>query len=160
MLRNTWLKKEFCDKVVDIITGFLGEKVLAVILFGSSVYFGSGRDIDLLVVVKNRISIKEKLSIEYRITSILHKKFRDLEFDVHIFDYEAFLENLIPNSFLAGLALGYIVLLDKYGIEEKILEFLEKLSREKRVLVNRYGEWNLSHYARITLNLKEKQYRG
>mgnify|MGYP000144322808 CR=1 FL=1 len=154
MLRNTWLKKEFCDKVVDTITGFLGERVLAVILFGS------GRDIDLLVVVKDRIRIKEKLGIEYRITSILHKKFRDLEFDVHIFDYEAFLENLIPNSFLAGLALGYIVLLDKYGIEEKILEFLKRLSREKRVLINRYGEWNLSHYARITLNLKEKQYRG
>ena len=154
MSRNTWLKKEFCDKVVDTITGFLGERVLAVILFGS------GRDIDLLVVVKDRIRIKEKLGIEYRITSILHKKFRDLEFDVHIFDYEAFLENLIPNSFLAGLALGYIVLFDKYGIEEKILEFLKRLSREKRVLINRYGEWNLSHYARITLNLKEKQYRG
>ncbi|OYT38458.1 MAG: hypothetical protein B6U89_05925 [Desulfurococcales archaeon ex4484_58] len=159
MFKNTWLKEKYYNEIVEAIIELLGDKVSAIIVFGSSVYFGSGKDIDLLIILDldRDFDIKEKLEIEYRIRSILQRRFRDREFDIHVFDYKSFIENLIPESFLAGLALGYEILLDKHGIEEKIIEFLEKLSKEKRILVNRYSEWDLSHHAKVLVRLKKKR---
>jgi hypothetical protein len=61
-------------------------------------------------------------------------------------------------SFLSGLALGYKVIHDKLDIEERILRMLEKLTEQRYIYLNRrYGEWNISKIAKITLSIKKRE---
>jgi len=76
--------------------------------------------------------------------------------DPHVMDLEMFRENLVPGSFLSGLALGYEIVYDRIGVEKLILEFLEKLAKTKYVLHNEYGSWELSRHAYILLKRKRE----
>jgi hypothetical protein len=60
-------------------------------------------------------------------------------------------------SFLSGLALGYKVIHDKLDIEGKILRMLEKLAEQRYIYLNRYGEWDISKMAEITLSIKKRE---
>lgn len=150
-------RKEFYNRIVEVIRQVLGESVLSIILFGSVVYLGRGEDVDLIVVIDRELDIKEKLRLEYEVSQALFWTFRDVVFDVHIMDMSNFEENLVPGTFLSGLALGYEILFDRVNIEEKVLKFLEELSRERYVLHNKYGSWDLSHYARVLLETKKRK---
>ncbi len=155
MSRVTSEKEEFYEKIVRTVEHILGKDVVGIILFGSSIYLGKGDDIDILVIVSREVSEKEKFELELKTSRELRKVAKDSVFDIHIMSMSDFEKNLVPGSFLTGLALGYEVLLDRAGIEDKILNFLKKISEEKYVLHNKYGAWNLSHYARIILRLKK-----
>ncbi len=128
----------------------------SIIVFGSTIYMGRGRDIDLIVIIDKLKGLAEKQELEYTLMIELMKKHKDLIFDVHVMDIELFRENLVPGTFLSGLALGYTILYDEINIEKQILDFLNKLSREKYILHNKYGSWDLSKHARIMLRLKSK----
>ena len=128
----------------------------AIVVFGSMIYLGKGNDLDLLIVIDKIDTLKEKFSLESKISRILRREFPDYNFDVHIFSVEEFKNNLSPGSFLSGLALGYEVIYDKVDLEDEILLFLKRLSREKYLLHNKYGTWNLSFHAKITYRLKRR----
>ncbi len=154
MSRSIFDREELYDSIVNITLETLGDSVLAVVLFGSSVYLGRGEDIDVLIVVNQELNVKQKLRIEHEITSKLQSRYRNITFDVHIVHIQDLQDN-IKGGFLAGLALGYKILLDKCSIEDKILRGLEEIAKlDKLVLVNEYGRWNISHYARILLKKK------
>ena len=160
MLRSILGKEELFEKIVYVIRKVLGDDVVGIVLFGSSVYMGMGRDIDLLVVIRRDIDVKEKLRLELEIARELRNDIsRDRIFDVHVMSLKDFEQNLAPGSFLMGLALGYRVLLDKAGIEDRILDFLQKIASERYVLHNEYGTWNLSHFAYTTAKLGLKRKR-
>ncbi len=155
-MRRTILERgELYDALVRVVESVVKGRVLGVIVFGSTVYLGRGRDIDVLVVVEGDIDAKEKVRLELEVSRRLRKVFGGLVFDVHVMSLNDFRENLTPGSFLSGLALGYEVLVDRADIEDDILGFLERLANEKYILHNRYGDWNLSHYARVTLNTRK-----
>ena len=78
--------------------------------------------------------------------------------DVRILSVSEF--RLKPGSPLLGLVLGYDVLYGGSVLEPLILNFLKELLRDKYVLHNEYGTWNLSHYARITYNLRVRRFKG
>ena len=157
MLGSILPRRGLFEKITEIVRDFFGDDLCSLIVFGSSVYYGRGRDLDLIVIVKKKLNMKEKLRLEYRLSRKLGQAIKDTLFDVHVFDIESFNENLQPDTFLGGLALGYIVLYDKINIEKHIFEFLKKLSHTERVLINKYGEWNLNHHAKIILKLKSKK---
>lgn len=143
--------RAYYDRLGEAVGKALGAKPLGVILFGSMVYMGRGRDIDLLVVVERMEGPPiKRLGIE---SSMSREIFRDLGIwaDVHIFDLEEFKENLAPGTFLSGLALGYELICGGAEVEEPILAFLEKLAGERYVLHNRYGTWDLAVHARLTI---------
>ncbi|AEM39112.1 DNA polymerase beta domain protein region [Pyrolobus fumarii 1A] len=148
-------KEELYERIVRVVEDVLGEGVVGIVLFGSTVYMGRGRDIDILVVVDGEVEVREKLRLELEIAKRLRKAVGDLAFDIHVMDLNSFMQNLTPGSFLAGLALGYEVLLDRTNIEDKILKFLQEMSKERHILHNKYGTWDLSRYARITLRIKK-----
>gem|GEM_PF-5943920 len=50
----------------------------------------------------------------------------------------------------------YVVIFDAIGVEKYILEFLNRLSREKYILHNKYGSWNLAFFAKVTLARRRK----
>ncbi len=141
--------------IVKIIREVLGDRLRAIIVFGSTVYLGSGRDVDMLVVTNS--DIDEKLRTRFSST-ICAEIIRRLKItpNICIMSYTEFLENLAPGTFLSGLALGYIILYGDGEIESFIMKFLERLSKEQAVLHNRYGSWNLSYYARIQVSRKHR----
>ncbi|MET1159356.1 MAG: hypothetical protein ABWW65_00175 [Thermoprotei archaeon] len=151
--------REYYEFLKNQLLNILDGKILAIIVFGSSIYWGKGRDLDVVVIIENSINYKEKLGIEYEIAKQLQKRL-EKNIDIHVFGYRDFLENLVPGSFLAGLALGYEIIYDRIGIEKYIFEYLERLSKEKYVLVNEYGEWRIDHHARVTLSLRKKRVQG
>ena len=132
----------------------MGKNLRAVIVFGSTIYMGKGKDIDLIVVTDEEINMKDKLKLEYRLKQVLQRTVKDKIFDVHIFNLEEFKKNLQPGSMLSGLALGYEVIYGDQVVEPLILNFLKQLSRGKYILHNRYGTWDLSFHARIMYKLK------
>ncbi len=156
MQRGISERRGLYELVLRVAREVLGERIVGVVVFGSTVYMGRGRDVDILVVVEGRVGLREKLELEHEIVRRLRRAAPWQEFDVHVFDLEGFRENLVPGGFLSGLALGYEVLVDRGGVVEgMILEFLERLARERYVLHNKYGSWDLSHYARVTLSLRK-----
>ncbi len=143
-------RRELYEELKQFVLKALGERVLAIILFGSYIYWGTARDIDLLVIVEGSMTPREKVLLEYEISSQARKL--DLPFlDVHVLSMRDFRENLTPGTFLSGLALGYHVVLDKVDIESLILSFLEELSEDTYIFYNRHGKWNLSRMAVILL---------
>lgn len=156
MQKGTLRIKESYEKIRKIIEDLLGKHVLGIVLFGSTIYMGKGHDIDIIIVVERDLNEKEKLDLEAEISRRLFRSMSGTVFDVHIMSLRDFENNLVPGSFLSGLALGYEILLDKVGIEDRIIKFLEDLSNTRYVLHNEYGEWNLSHHARVTLSIKRR----
>ena len=157
MQRRILGREEFYSKILNLILDFLDVKVLGVVVFGSTVYIGEGNDVDLLVILSDELELKEKMRLEELIASKLRRAFKEVMFDVHVFDIQGFQENLVPGSFLSGLALGYLVLYERGGVEEKIVNFLRNLSKEKYTLHNKYGTWNLGFHASILLKRKGLQ---
>ncbi len=156
MPRSTLSRREFYERIAEAVKRVLGDSVLGIILFGSYIYMGRGRDIDLVIVVREEVSARKRFDLELAVSRELRKIARDTVFDVHILSMEDFKRNLTPGTFLSGLALGYEILLDKADINNEILKFLQKLASEKYILHNRHGTWNLSHHARVLLKLKSK----
>ncbi len=152
-------RKGFYKEIARALEDYLGESIVGALIFGSTVYAGSGRDIDILVIVDEDLDVKSKIRLEHSISRKLSSFFKNSIFDVHVMSTGEFRENLKPGSFLSGLALGYQVLIDKAGIEEYVLEFLKTLSREKLVLHNKYGSWDLSFHASVLYNIKSKRRR-
>ncbi len=143
------------EKVLSSILG-LRSDVLAVIVFGSYVYMGRGRDLDIIVVVKDYKKDPFRDSIELRMS--LHKKLGYRPYlDIHVLTLEDFRKNLEVGTFLTGLALGYKILYDNTGyIEELIIEFLKRIADTGYTLINKYGEWRLHKHARILLKKLEQ----
>jgi len=146
---------KYAKEVVSIAGKYLEEKIFslvktmrsditAIILFGSTVYMGRGRDLDIIVVVENYLKdpINDSIDLRTKLNKIL--KYNPIV-DVHVFTIEDFKSNLISGSFLSGLALGYEVIYDRSQgrIHELIMKMLEELSKSEHILVNRYGEWSL-----------------
>ncbi len=96
---------------------------------------------------------RRALSEEYLLAKSLERSIRR-PLDIHVFGMKGLRENLVPGSFLSGLALGYKVLYDEGGVEEMILSFLEKLSKTTYRLHNMYGSWSLGFHASVTLKAK------
>lgn len=154
--------KELESKISKSLKNFLGDRLIAVILFGSSIYMGHGNDVDLLIIVDHLESLDEKLDLEEEVKRLLNRFFNyEIVFDVHVLSFRQFDENLKIGSFLSGLSLGYQIIYDRSSIiEEKILEMLRALSRSRYIIVNKYGKWNLSKIAEIKLrmrNMKSKE---
>jgi len=156
-LSETFSRERVLSKIVVFLERFFGDKLLSIILFGSTVYMGFGRDIDLIVVVDEEIDLYSKFDTEYRLRSRLCLDYRLCGVDIHVMDIDLFKENLKPSTFLSGLALGYKILYDRIGIEKQILDFMEKLVKEKYIIHNKYGSWNISFYAERIL--KRKHYK-
>ena len=127
-------REEFYKLLLDVVKDLLGRDLLSVIVFGSTVYMGGGRDVDVLVVVEDDIGMREKREVEYSIWRRLCRKHRVCDVDLHVLSFRDFILNLEVASFLSGLALGYVVIFDAIGVEKYILEFLNRLSREKYIL--------------------------
>ncbi len=150
-------KERVLSRILGFLRKYFGDKLLSVILFGSTVYMGYGRDIDLVVVIRDELDIRSKLDTEYRLRNRLCLDYRICGVDIHVMDMELFKENLQPGTFLSGLALGYEVLYDRIGIEEHIIGFLEKLAREEKYIIhNRYGSWDIPFHAQRLLKRKLK----
>ena len=130
--------------------------VIAIILFGSTVYMGRGRDLDVIVIVENYFKDPINDSIELRTKLNKMLKYNPIV-DVHVFTIEDFKSNLTPGSFLSGLALGYEIIYDRSRghIHELIMKMLEELSRSEHILVNRYGEWSLHVHAKHLLRRRK-----
>ncbi len=156
MRGGTLRREEFYSEVKEVVLEVLGEDVIAIISFGSSVYWGEARDLDLLVVIKHALGPKEKLDLEYRLAS--EARARGLPpLDIHVMGIDDFKGNLTPGTFLSGLALGYRIILDRDDVESLIVSFLHRLSEESYVFYNRYGRWNLSRMARILLRRSSRR---
>lgn len=125
-----------------------------VIVFGSSVYFKSARDIDLIIIVDGSLSLKEKMKLELKLSRKLRKSLGGIFFDIHVMDLNMFKENLVPGSFLHGLALGYEVIYGNSKIKKLILNFLKEISNEKYMIHDKYGSWDLSFHAKRTYKRK------
>lgn len=149
--------KELESKINRVLETLLGSRLIAIILFGSSIYMGHGRDVDLLVLVDHVDGLSEKIDLEEEIKILLNRSFNyRILFDVHVLDLDQFNENLNIGSFLSGLSLGYQIIYDKSNIEKEIIEMFKALSNSRYIVVNKYGRWNLSKIAEIKLRIKER----
>ncbi|MEM3742519.1 MAG: hypothetical protein QXU28_05525 [Nitrososphaerota archaeon] len=147
------------SRIVRMLKTLLGTRLVSIILFGSSIYIGRGRDVDILILIDSISGLDEKMDLEEEIKMLLNRSFNyEVVFDAHILDLEQFNENLKIGSFLSGLSLGYQVIYDKNNVEEKIVEMLKTLSKSRYIMVNKYGRWNLSKIAEIKLRVKEKNH--
>ena len=143
------------DKIIQKVKELYKDNLLSIILFGSYVYLGKGKDIDILIVVK-KYRFNNLIQEHFKLFQELLKLFNyKLIPDVHIFSINDFLENLKIGTFLTGLVLGYKIIYDIYGIEKYIRDFIVKLSTENRevILVNRHGKFNLVSFAKIKARL-------
>ncbi len=147
MRRATFGRKESYDALVNIARKLFDDNLCAVVIFGSAVYMGGGRDVDALIVVDKDVDLREKIRLELEISKELRSMLGGTAIDVHVLSLRDFEDNLVPGSFLSGLALGYDILTDSCSVEDKILLFLEELSKERYVLHNRYGSWDLGFHA-------------
>ncbi|MEM4536757.1 MAG: hypothetical protein QXP92_05910 [Nitrososphaerota archaeon] len=147
------------SRIIRMLETLLGTRLVSIILFGSSIYIGRGRDVDILILIDSISGLDEKMDLEEEVKMLLNRSFNyEVVFDAHILDLEQFNENLKIGSFLSGLSLGYQVIYDKNNVEEKIVEMLKTLSRSRYIMVNKYGRWNLSKIAEIKLRIKEKNH--
>ncbi len=146
MLRNT-LKKRVLSTIISA-----RNDVISIILFGSTIYMGRGKDLDIIVIVEKYIKdqVNDSIDLRLRVNKELRYK---IVVDIHVFTINDFKNNLKPGTFLSGIALGYEVLYDKSnGLINKLIEnMLELLSRDKYTLVNRYGKWQLNIHAQHML---------
>jgi len=146
------------SRINQVLGEVLADRLKSIILFGSSIYMGHGGDIDILVVIDRLEGLEEKISLEEKIIEYLNRLFDyRIIFDVHVLDTGGLDKNMEVGSFLSGLALGYKVIHDKLDIEGKILRMLEKLAEQRYIYLNRYGEWDISKIAEITLNIKKRE---
>ncbi len=155
MRGGTLRRREFYEKLKDLVLEELGDRVLAALVFGSSIYWRDARDVDLLIVVRESLDPKAKMEVEHKISSRALRRGL-LPLDVHVMGLRDFRDNLSPGTFLSGLALGYRVLIDKIDVDSLIVPFLGELSEGDYVLYNRHGRWNLSKMAKILLRRKVK----
>ncbi len=141
------------SSIVNIAREIFGDRLLAVVVFGSSVYYDKQSvDVDVLIVVDGELSFEKKLSKETELRiKLLRASGGNRAFDTHVMDVRQFQDNLKPGAFLSGLALGYKVLYDRMGFDGYVEKLLQRLADENYVLVNKYGRWNLSKIARIRL---------
>ncbi|MEM2069414.1 MAG: hypothetical protein QXY32_06770 [Nitrososphaerota archaeon] len=147
------------SRIIRMLETLLGTRLVSIILFGSSIYIGRGRDVDILILIDSISGLDEKMDLEEKVKMLLNRSFNyEVVFDAHILDLEQFNENLKIGSFLSGLSLGYQVIYDKNNVEEKIVEMLKTLSKSRYIMVNKYGRWNLSKIAEIKLRIKEKNH--
>ena len=160
MLRGISGVRELRDLIISKVKEVIGESLVGIIVFGSTLYLGVGRDLDLIVVIKEELNLRSRFNLELTLRESLKTLIRDSVADVHILSINEFRNNLKPGSPLSGLALGYEVLYGDSVLEPLILNFLKELSRDKYVIHNEYGTWNLSHYARITYNLRVRKFKG
>lgn len=152
--------RELLDKVASKVKEIIRGDLKAIIVFGSMIYLGRGRDVDLIIVVGGENDVRSKLEMEHKLRRVLQKEIPGLVFDVHVFSLEEFKENLKPGTMLSGLALGYEVVEGGDVVEPLILNFLKELSREKYMLHNKYGSWNISFHAKITYKLRQRRYQA
>jgi len=150
-------RKEFYKCISKVLLDELKDALRGVIVFGSSVYFRSARDIDLIVIVDRGLNLKEKMKLELKLSRKLRKRLGSAFFDVHVMDLDTFKENLVPGSFLHGLALGYEVIYGNSEIEKLILNFLKEISNEKYVIHDKYGSWDLAFHAKLTYKKRRLQ---
>jgi len=149
-------RKELYDTLVNLSRKLFDNNLCAVVIFGSAVYMGGGRDVDVLIVVDRDVDLGEKIRLELKISKELRNALGMTAIDVHVLSLRDFEDNLVPGSFLSGLALGYDILLDSCSVESRILRFLEDLSKERCVLHNRYGSWNLGFHAARLLKRRKR----
>jgi len=153
-----WLTMSLKEKVLYETVKWSKERgleLLAVILFGSSVYGPSkARDVDVIIVVRSLKNILEKVTWEVQ-TSRRLRRALGKPVDVLIFDVESFLENLQPGTVLSGLVQGYEILLDKIDLKSKINGMFVKLAEEDYMYYK--GSWkDLAWLARMRLKKKDK----
>lgn len=134
------------NNIINCLKEYLGENLLSVILFGSHAYKGYGRDIDLIVILKQDISFEKSIDIKMKLLKILNYKSIP---DIIFFTLEDFLDNLKPGIFLSGLALGYKILYDKILIDKYIKKFMEELSKEYYAIVKNGERYLLNKFAMI-----------
>jgi hypothetical protein len=129
-----------------------GRELRALAVFGSSVYSGRYRDVDLLVVVDRLGSAREKLELEVRIGESLRDLPLGRYFDVSVLDVPSLEENAAPGGFLSGLVLGYRVICDEVGLDELVLRVAGELARLDTYEVREGGRRvDLSAVARAVL---------
>ena len=154
MQRGFFAREELLELVSRVARDVLGDNLVGIVVFGSSIYMGRGRDIDVLVVVREASSPKQVVSWELGILQGLREVLKRVALDIHIVT----LDDLRSGAgFVAGLALGYRIALDLGGVEQAIREALEKISREGPVLHNRYGSWDLRLFAEIALRSRKEE---
>ena len=139
------------NKILQEIKCFYEDDLLSIILFGSYVYLGKGKDIDILVIVrKYRLDnvIQEHVELFQKLLKVFNYRIIP---DIHIFSIDDFLKNLKVGTFLTGLVLGYKIIYDVFGVEKFIKDFIRRLSSESKdiILVNRHGKFNLVKFAKI-----------
>jgi len=152
-------REEFYRRISKVLLEEVGDILRGVIVFGSSVYFTSARDVDLIVIVNGSLDLKKKMKLELKLSKRLRKSFDSIFFDIHVMDFDMFKENLVPGSFLHGLALGYEIIYGNGEINKLILNFLKDVSSEKYVIHGKYGSWNLAFHARLTYKRKHSLQR-
>lgn len=145
------------SKIKEAIRILFNDRLKSIVLFGSYIYMGYGRDLDILIIIDRIKCLEEKFELEEKATEILNRLFKyNVPIDVHILGVEELDQNTRIGSFLSGLVLGYNVIYDECNVERKIEKMLEELAKLNYIYVNRYGEWNLSKLAKITMNIKGK----
>ena len=146
--------QKLLDQVLDELQRLYGDKLLAVVLFGSTIYSPHmAHDVDLVVVVKEHISdnlLQEHVEVTRR---LLERTGYDKSLDVHVLTLDELRECMKAGTFLAGLALGFRVLYDRCGIRKIICDFLRELADYTHpvVLVNRHGIFDLRVFSRAML---------
>ena len=148
------------EALVEAARSLFDDDLCSVIVFGSSVYMGAGRDIDVLVVVARSLDTREKMSLELEVLKRLRSTCGMLPLDVHVLGLEDLGDNLRPGGFLSGLALGYRILYDKCNVKGKVIGFLRMVAGESYVLHNRYGSWDIGFYATILLRRLKRELDG
>ena len=138
---------ELFDRIKEKIIENLKD-TLAIIVFGSFVYRGKGKDIDIIIITKNSYDVKKQIEIRMKLNREFNYKYI---FDIHIFSLEEFIKNLKPGTFLTGLALGYKIIYDRINVEKYLKEFFKEILKENIIFVNKYGTWNLSFHAKLKL---------
>lgn len=159
MQRGTLRRRELYDKITLKTKEIIGGCLKAVIVFGSTIYLGKGKDVDIIIITDKEVSMKKKLKLEYEVKCALQREIPKFTFDVHVFSLEEFKENLRPGTPLSGLALGYETIWGEQVVEQLILNFLKRLSKERYILHNEYGAWNLGFHAQVTYKLKARRLR-
>ncbi|MCD6278510.1 MAG: hypothetical protein J7J11_02395 [Desulfurococcales archaeon] len=157
LLRDILRIGELRDLIVSKVKEVVGKDLVGIIVYGSTLYLGVGRDLDLIVIVSEEQDLRSRFNLEIALRKSLETLIKGSVADVHILSISEFRDNLRLGSPLSGLALGYEILYGGSVLEPLILNFLKELARDKYVLHNEYGTWNLSHYAGITYNLKVRK---
>ncbi len=142
---DTWRRE-----VLETLKAMYGEKLHAVIVFGSTVYRGEGRDIDILVLVEDYLwdPLTDALEVRRRLRRL------KAPLDVHVMSLHDFEENMRAPSFLYGLALGFEPVYWTQRARQLIEELLKRVAEDgDAVLYNRYGRWRLDIHAKRRLSL-------